>query len=109
MLEHRWKKRFQVTLDVVVRGRSGLPLHGRVRDISTEGMFIQLAPRGVSARTMVEVELSPCGWLHSWVVHAGDEGIGVMFLSNDNSERCLLKLKFRSSFLRRIMMQLPDN
>jgi len=93
MLEHRSKKRRQVALDVVVRDRNGSTLYGRARDISAEGMFIQLAAQGISARTVVEIELSPCGWLHSWVVHAGDEGIGVMFLSNDNSERCLLKLK----------------
>lgn len=91
MLEHRWKKRCQVALDVVVRGRNGLSLHGRSRDISTEGMFIQLAPRVVLAHTVVDIELPPCGWLHSWVVHAGDEGIGVMFLSTANGERCLLE------------------
>ena len=91
MLEHRWKKRCQLALDVVVRGRNGFPLHGRVRDISTEGMFIHLAPQAVPARTVVEIELPPCGWLHGWVVHAGDEGIGVMFLSTANGERCLLE------------------
>ena len=91
MRDHRWKKRRQVSLDVVVRGRNGPPLHGKVRDISTEGMFIQLAPQAIPARIVVEIEITPCGWLHGWVVHAGGDGIGVMFLSTESGERCLLK------------------
>jgi len=91
MLEHRWEKRRQVSLDVVVRGRNGLTLHGRARDISTEGMFIQLAPQAVPTSTVVEIELSRCGSLHSWVVHTGDEGIGVMFLSTGDSEKDFLE------------------
>ncbi len=98
MLEHRGKKRCRIALDVVVRNRSGLALNGTTRDISTEGMFINLTSKAIAARTMVELELSPCGWLHGWVVHAGKEGIGGMFLSNDNGERCLLKIeKFLSA------------
>lgn len=91
MLEHRWGKRRQVSLDVVVRGRNGLNLHGRARDVSTEGMFIQLAAQAISTSTVVEIELSPHDSLHSWVVHAGNEGIGVMFLSTGDSEKALLE------------------
>ncbi len=91
MLEHRWGKRRQVSLDVVVRGRNGLTVHGRIRDISTEGMFIQLAAQTISTSTVVEIEFSPHGCLHSWVVHVGNKGIGVMFLSTDDSEQKLLE------------------
>ncbi len=91
MLEHRWGKRRQVSLDVVVRGHNGLTLHGKVRDVSSEGMFIQLASQAVPANMIVEIELSPHSSLRSWVAHVGDEGIGVMFLSAGGSEKELLE------------------
>jgi len=89
-MEHRFKRRCPLSLDVVVRGRDGLTLHGRTRDISLDGMFIQLAPQAVRTSTVVEIELSRCGCLHGWVVHVGDEGIGVMFRSIGSSEKHLL-------------------
>lgn len=89
-MEHRWKERRPVSLDVVVRGRDGLMLHGRTRDISPDGMFIRLGRQSVSKNTVVEIEVPRCGCLHGWVLHAGDEGIGVMFRSIGGRERYLL-------------------
>lgn len=86
-LEHRLCKRVEVLLDVIVRGHDGLTLHGRTRDISPHGMFIQLASGVISGSTAVEIELAHRRRLHGWVVHAGDEGIGVMFRSVGSSER----------------------
>ncbi len=92
-LEHRWKKRIEVSLDVVVRGRDDLTLHGRTRDISMDGMFIRLAPDVVPTSTMVEIEVPHCGRLHGKVMHAGVEGIGVMFrLLGSNEKRHFVQL-----------------
>ncbi|HEB93958.1 MAG TPA: PilZ domain-containing protein [Gammaproteobacteria bacterium] len=99
MLEHRWEKRRQVSLDVVVRNRNGLTVHGRIRDISSEGMFIQLSAQAISTSSVVEIEFSPHGCLHSWVVHSGDKGIGVMFLSAGDSEQKLLEQLLPGKFI----------
>ncbi len=89
-MEHRWKERCPVSLDLVVRSRDGLTLHGRTRDISPDGMFIRLGRQSVSKNTVVEIEVPRCGCLHGWVLHVGDEGIGLMFRSIGSQERRLL-------------------
>ncbi len=92
MLEHRYKKRLQLSLDVVVRWRNGLKLNGKSRDFSTDGVFVQLAtPEAVPASTVVKVELLGYGCLRGWVMHTGDEGIGVMFRSLSDKEHDFLK------------------
>ncbi len=85
-MEHRLKNRCELSLDVVVHGRNGLTLHGRTHDISLDGMFIQLARQAVSINKIVEIELPHGVWLHGWVVHVEDEGIGIMFRSIDSRE-----------------------
>jgi len=77
-MEHRLKKRCQLSLDVIVRGHDGLSLHGRTRDISPDGMFIQLAWRAKSASNLVEIEIPL------------SNGIGVMFRSIDSREERFL-------------------
>ncbi len=92
-MEHRLKKRCQLSLDVTVRGHDGLSLHDRICNVSPDGMFIQLAWRAVPASNVVEIEIPPYGNLHGWVVHVGDNGIGVMFRSiNSREERFLGRL-----------------
>jgi len=93
-MEHRWKKRIEVSLDVIVRGRDDVTLHGKTRDISVDGMFIRLVQQGVPKSTTVEIEIPHCGCLHGWVIHADadGEGIGVMFRSIGNEEKRLLEL-----------------
>lgn len=89
-MEHRWKERCPVSLDVVVRSRDGLTLQGRTRDISLDGMFIRLDCQSVSMNAVVEIEIPHRGRLRGWVLHTGDEGIGVMFRSIGSQERRLL-------------------
>jgi len=91
-LEHRWKNRIEVSLDVVVHGLDGLMLHGRTRDISLDGMFIQFTPHALSKSRVVEIEIPHCGCLHGRVIHARDEGIGVMFRTVSGKKECLLEL-----------------
>ncbi len=98
ILEHRWGKRRPLSLNVVVRGRDGLPLHGRMSDISQYGMFIRFASHAVSPSTMVEIDISHCGCLRGWVVHTVEEGIGVMVRSlDDKGSYCLGQLLSETS------------
>lgn len=95
-LEHRCGKRKPLSLDVVIRGRDGLPLQGRMSDISRDGMFIRLGSHTVSPSTMVEIEVSHCGCLRGWVVHTGDEGVGIMFCLLGSREKQVLELLLSS-------------
>ena len=90
-MEHRLKSRRSLSMDVLVRGGNDLTLNGRVRDLSTDGMFIQLTQKVVSTNAMLDIELSHGIRLHGWVVHAGDEGIGVVFRSLSDQERTLIE------------------
>ncbi len=90
-MEHRWKERSEVSLDVVVRGRDELVVRGRSQDISPDGMFIRLAGRIPPTGTAVGIEVPQFGRLRGWVVHVGDEGIGVMFRTLDHKEKRLLR------------------
>jgi len=92
------KKRIEVSLDVVVHGRDCSMLHGRTRDISPDGIFIRLATHAMATITVVEIELSRCGCLHGWVVHAEKEGIGIIFHSlGDKKQRLLRQLLAESA------------
>lgn len=91
VLEHRWRKRSRVSLDVRVCCRDGTTLYGRACDLSPDGMFIRLAGQSLSTSAMVEVELPGGGRLRGRVLHASDEGIGVMFGSVGGRERRLLR------------------
>ncbi|VAW87495.1 hypothetical protein MNBD_GAMMA18-1562 [hydrothermal vent metagenome] len=89
-MEHRLKKRCQVSLGVTVHGRDGITLQGMARDISTDGIFIQLDQSTVSENAVVKIEFSHSGYLQGWVAHTGDEGIGVMFRSISHHEKELI-------------------
>ncbi len=89
-MEHRLKKRCQVSLDVTVHGRDGTTQQGTARDISTDGMFIQLDQQAMSENAVVKVKISHGGYLNGWVAHTGDEGIGVMFRSISSQEKELI-------------------
>lgn len=88
-MEHRLKKRCQLSLGVIVHGRDNMALQGMACDISTDGMFIQLE-QAVPKNAVVEIELPHCGHLHGWVVHAKNRGIGVMFRSISSHEKELI-------------------
>ncbi len=98
IVEHRWKKRRQIVLDVVVRDRTGLSLRGTGRDISNHGMFIRVPPQAVSANKVVEIEFPNCACVRGWVMHTTDEGIGIMFHSVGNTEQ---------DFLRQLLAEKP--
>lgn len=90
-MEHRLKKRSQVSLGVTVHGRDGMTQQGTARDLSTDGMFIQLNQQAMSENVVVKIEISHDGHLYGWVAHTGDEGIGVMFRSINSHEKELIE------------------
>ncbi len=89
-MEHRWNRRSRLSLDVVIHGRDGFTLHGSTRDISPGGMFIQLAQPATGISRVVDIEISRRIRLPCWLVHAGKEGVGVMFLAVDDGEEGIL-------------------
>ncbi len=89
-MEHRWNRRSELSLDVIVHGRDGSVLTGRTRNVSPSGMFIQFANPVDSITKVVEIEVSQHTRLPCWVVHAEREGMGVMFLSVGEDEECIL-------------------
>ncbi len=90
-MEHRLKKRCCLSMDVLVRGGNNLALPGKIRDLSTDGMFVQLASKIVPTNTLLDIEFPRGLCLNGWVVHAGDEGIGVTFRSISRRERILIE------------------
>ncbi len=93
-MEHRLKNRCKASLSVVVCDHTGSTFEGTTRDISLDGVFIQMAQWDVPESRVVKIGFLPHGYLNGWVAHAGDEGIGVMFLSIGSSERSLLDKLF---------------
>ena len=86
-MEHRYQKRTPLCLDVMVLVGDSLKLRARSRDISTEGMFIELLGQCVPINTAVDIESSYLGCLPGLVVHAEGRGIGVMFRSTGRAEK----------------------
>ncbi len=89
-MEHRWKKRCIVSMNVVVCFQQGQEVPGVVRDMSGDGMFIEVRPWPGLVNSGVVIELPGSGTLHGWVVRIDDEGIGIMFRVLDQGERQLL-------------------
>ncbi len=86
-MEHRYQKRIPLCLDVMVLAGDCLKLRARSRDISTEGMFIELVGERVPINTVVDIEHSYLGCLPGLVVHTEGRGIGVMFRSAGRAEK----------------------
>lgn len=80
-MEHRCVGRSKVSLDVVIRDKRGLIWQGRVRDVNREGMLIQTDSQGIQKGEMLDIELSSGCCMRGWVVHTGDNGIGVLLVS----------------------------
>ncbi len=85
-MEHRYQKRTPLSLDVTVLVGDGFKVCGRSRDISIEGMFVELVGQSIPTNTVVDIECAYLGCLPGLVVHTEGRGIGVMFRSTDGDE-----------------------
>jgi len=83
--EHRWSSRKEIHLDVNLYYPPIGMINGRTRNISLEGMFIDLAGVRIPAQARLEVAFT--AELHgkctehrlpAYVVHAGQNGVGLM-------------------------------
>jgi len=82
VVERRYSKRCAVHFPVAIRYREGRPFPAKARDLSLEGMFLEVGSLILPRGTLVDLEFSTAG--RSWriavlVVHMGARGIGVMF------------------------------
>lgn len=84
-IEHRWSSRKQINLDVNLYYPPIGTINGRTRNISLEGMFVDL--KGVRIPAQARLEVAFTAELHgkwiehrlpAYVVHEGDDGIGLM-------------------------------
>jgi len=85
-MEHRCNERKKVLLDVVIRNRRGLIRQGKARNLSSEGMYIEVVSQGIRKGGMFDIELSNDCCLRGWVAHTGDNGIGILFVLPTHGE-----------------------
>jgi hypothetical protein len=84
-IEHRWSSRKAINLDVNLYYPPIGTINGRTRNISLEGMFVDL--KGVRIPPQARLEVAFTAELHgqytehrlpAYVVHEGENGIGLM-------------------------------
>ena len=79
-MEHRCTRRIKASRDVIIQTRTGQILNGFLRNISREGMYIQIETRHIRKLEMIDVELSSGCCIRGWILHIDDEGVGVLFI-----------------------------
>lgn len=84
-VEHRWSSRKEISLNVNLYYPPIGMINGRTRNVSLEGMFIDL--EGVRIPAQARLEVAFTAELHgrctehrlpAYVVHAGENGVGLM-------------------------------
>ena len=92
-IEHRWSSRKDITLKVNVYYPPIGMIDGHTRNISLEGMFIDL--EGVRIPAQARLEVGFTAELHgrctehrlpAYVVHANENGVGLMLQHTDYRE-----------------------
>ncbi len=81
VVERRYSGRCPVHFEAAIRYRDGRPFQAQARDLSLEGMFLEIAALILPRGTLVDLEFSALGktWrLSVLVVHSSPGGIGVM-------------------------------
>ena len=79
-MEHRCTGRSKASRKVLIHAQKGQELKGFLRDVSREGMFIQIDVKGMRKGDMIDIEVTSGCCICGWVVHIGDEGVGVIFV-----------------------------
>jgi len=78
-MEHRCSTRKKILLNVIIRNQRGLMQRGKARNLSNEGMYIEVTSAEIKKGIMLDIELSDTCCLRGWVAHDSDNGIGVLF------------------------------
>ncbi len=88
-MEHRYARRIVENLDVLLRCRGDKVFQGTSRNISTNGIFVELLGNCLKPYDIVEVEYERNGFprfkRRSLVVHVRQDGVGLIFAESDNS------------------------
>ena len=71
-IEHRWSSRKAINLDVNLYYPPIGIINGKTRNISLEGMFVDI--QGIHIPTQARLEIC----LPAYVVHSDESGIGLM-------------------------------
>lgn len=84
-VEHRWSNRKNLTMDVNLYYPPLGVLNGKTRNISLEGMFVELEGVHIPSQSRLEISFTSESRgtktehrLPAYVVHEDDRGIGVM-------------------------------
>ncbi len=95
MLEHRYHRRVPFTLDVILRTRRGETMACRVKDVGNDGIGLDCDDMALREGAIVEVEVPASAMgrehcsLRSFVVHAGNGRVGLMWLDGESVPACL--------------------
>jgi len=84
-VEHRWSSRKEINLDVSLYYPPIGMINGKTRNISLEGMFVSLKGVRIPPQSRLEISFTAEARgrtiehrLPAYVVHEGEEGIGLM-------------------------------
>lgn len=84
-VEHRWSSRKPLAMDVSLYYPPLGMLNGKTRNISLEGMFVELEGVHIPPQSRLEIAFTSSARgkttehrLPAYVVHEGDDGIGLM-------------------------------
>jgi len=89
-MEHRWSKRFNVNVDVLLYHRGGRPIKCKTYNAGTAGIFIKSVLETLTKNSFLEVEFEEGANLRykknrshrirALVIHSSKQGVGLMFL-----------------------------
>ena len=92
-MEHRWSKRFNVNVEVLLHHRGNSAIKCQTGDAGTAGIFIDSAPQTIAKNTFLEVEFEEGANLRykknrshrirALVIHSSKKGVGIMFLKTE--------------------------
>ena len=79
-MEHRCTGRSKASRDVLIYTLKGTNLKGFLRNVSREGMYILTDVQSIQRSDMIDLEFTSGCCIRGWVVHIGDEGVGLLFV-----------------------------
>lgn len=84
VMEHRFSSRWPLNLQVALYSRGALVARGVCRNVSRDGMFVQVDPGLLFRNALVEVEILTAERsgrlrLPAMVAYCGHDGVGLVF------------------------------
>ena len=89
-MEHRWSKRFNVNVDLLLYHRGNSAIKCKTLDAGSAGILIESTPQSIQKNTFLEVEFEEgtnlrykknrSHRIRALVIHSSKKGVGLMFL-----------------------------